>query len=539
MFSTRRSFLNLTKALGAAVSARMVIAGSSSCQPATPGTSVGGDRPGQPVNIFDFIPGTLWEDARTGGHGFDAAPYVEAAIAIAVGRNVTRIDFHGARLRMDRGVDVPVDRISLQGDGTELQYRGTTGAVFRLVATISDLNLRAGRISTGRIDGFTFIGPGAKADVRAIIMDDNRTTPSNLANVTIEHCFFRDFATDLWLSAGAFCLTVYKCVFMIVSGTRPTTYSVEVEPGNNGGERIDFIACQWANRERMLRQRNANASIFLTNCSLDYSDGNYVEVHGGSVSLSQCHIEGNNDADHWFKLYGKDSILRLSNCVLAQTQQGERARSSPFYADSSATNGGILIRDVDILAPQLWSTPLIGGGGRAQASGLTYYANSTRPPISTFSNLLAHGGFERTAWAAEWTVSDPRHVRRTTAVARSGAASLEIVGMPGVTHEAIFRRPARPGDYISGELYYRTAAIAGSGGTFFVRMAFLDAGGTPIIGTPMMVATEDTPSWLRLALFLANPAPPGTVQCELFVSIFGVIANVPKAFIDDVIVNLA
>jgi hypothetical protein len=232
-------------------------------------------------------------------------------------------------------------------------------------------------------------------------------------------------------------------------------------------------------------------------------------------------------------------VLRLSNCVLAQTFQGERARSSPFYADASATNGGILIRDLNVLAPHPWSTPLIAGTGRAQASGLTHYANSARPPISAFSNLLAHGGFEDPDWRAEWNISDPEHVRRITTVAYSGNAALEITGTPGMTRQATFCRPAQPGDYVSGELYYQTSAVAGSGGTFYVRIAFLDLGGKPIIGNAVIAATGDTASWQRLALFLVDPAPHGTAQCELLISIFGVNINTPKAVIDDVILNIA
>jgi hypothetical protein len=537
MVPTRRNFLGLINLTGIALPTEAWPIAAAEPLPLDSKTE--GGRPSPSIHILDVIPRHRWGDVLEGRQGFDVAPYVEAAIDTAISNRISWVEFGGTNFRMDRGVEVPIDLVSLRGSGCRISAVNLkSGSLFSISGKTKDLNVRAGRNAVGGIVGFEFMGPGVNTDVSAITFRDSAPTLASLANCSVEHCFFYNFSTDIRLSSGTFGLTVYKCAFTATGmSVEPIGYSIEIENSANVGERNEFISCQWFNRKMMIRQYCANASTMLTNCSLDYADGHYAQVNGGAMSLVQCHIEGQDDRENWIEVFGSDSVLRLAQCVLNVT--GERHASSPFYADRSVTNGGILIRDLDLLAPHPWTAPLIAGSGRAQVTGLSHYRNGARPVISAFANLLAHGRFDNPRWEAEWTLTSSDHIGRSAVTERSMPEAVQIDGVVAATQQMTTRRDAKPGDYLSGKLSYRTVGLSGSGGRFYVRVAFLDSAGSPITGNAVCTITADQNSWERLSLHIVDPAPPGTVQFELLISIFNVEKGMPKAFVGDVNLNLA
>jgi len=124
--------------------------------------------------------------------------------------------------------------------------------------------------------------------------------------------------------------------------------------------------------------------------------------------------------------------------------------------------------------------------------------------------------------------------------AHSATCSMELAGEAGVTQSETLLRPAKPGDYFSGELYYKTVTLDGTGATFFVGAAWVDAGGN-VIGdeAALLAATADEASWTRLPLLLVPSAPPGVANLRIVISLFGVASGTPFAYVDDVLINLA
>lgn len=156
-----------------------------------------------------------------------------------------------------------------------------------------------------------------------------------------------------------------------------------------------------------------------------------------------------------------------------------------------------------------------------------------------------------TGGTGNYTVNNQQTVESTTVTAtaaaqvstqaRTGTCSVELAGEAGVTQSETLLRPAKPGDFFSGELYYKTVALAGTGATFYVEAAWVDAGGNVIggEGSALVQATTDVDSWTRAPLLLVPSAPTGVANLRITISIFGVTSGTPLAYIDDVLLNLA
>jgi hypothetical protein len=492
------------------------------------------------ISVYDFIPSALWADTRaaTTSASFDSTPYIQDAINAAAARGASCVDFHGARLRVNVGnIQWPVEKVTLVGSGAILDCRGMlSGALLLAQPSSSDRNLRPGYAATTRLSGFTFWGPSGDA-ADCIVFDDSAAGVKNISGVGVEHCFFHDWHADIRLQNGAFGITFFGCTFTALTAPASSGYSIEIEEADNGGEAIKFISCWWYNRTRLIRQANGNASTFLTACQLDYCNGNFVNLSGGTMTLTACHIEGDSDADDWFSVTATDALLRVVDSVLAMP--AERNDTSPFYSAQDVAMGGVEIDGLHVISgPNLISTPLVRGTGRVLASRVVSLQNGNRLVIGAGANLLAYGGFESANWSGEWTVTDPMHVKLGTP-ARTGAHSLEIEGVIAVTQQATFTAPAQSGQFLTGELYYQTLGLTGSNGTFFVGAQFLDAGGQPLVAQNQLVQTTMISSWTRAALSLPFSAPPGTRQVKVFVSMFGVSSGTPKGLIDDVVLNLS
>ena len=260
-----------------------------------------------------------------------------------------------------------------------------------------------------------------------------------------------------------------------------------------------------------------------------------MTISAGAVYLDGCHIEQSTDVSTYFNVSGTNTILQISDSDIII--QDAKTAFSPFFSDSSCTNGGVTLSECKYTQVNSITVPLIGGTGRNQVTNLAVYQSASRPPISAFSNYIAYGGFESANYTGEWTLANG--AIRSNTIARTGTFSLSVPASVGVAPLATVLVPAQPGAYLFGELYYQVLAITGTGGTFFIQTDWLDKGGNSLGSSTIVSNTTNVSTWTRVSIQVgAITAPTGTVNAKLSIGIFGVTSGTPIGYVDDVIIQV-
>lgn len=442
----------------------------------------------------------------------------------------------GGTAKSSAGLVWDVSRVAVDFNGRPIDFSSmVNGSMVSFTQSEADPNLRPAKAHAHPISNFHLIGPGvAVTDVTCFNLVD-AAAPNTLSGLAFNNGVVLNCANDVVLGAGAFCNTFYKVNFNRTAGV-PTTYSVTAAAATNAGERNEFIACKWTNRDLVLAQSNPNATTYFTNCSLDYFSSRAITVTGGSVFVSQGHVESNTDADYWFSVTNESAALHLS--MVQINLLGTKNNFPLFYSDASVTHGGVILDDVTLSTSSAFTASLIGGTGRAVIGTLSNLASTTLPVIGQYLNSLAYGDFESANALSEWVLSGTTLPSRSNTVAHAGAYSLKFPGAAGNTPAASKTIQARAGQHFSGELYYQATGLTGSSGTFYIEIDWLDSGGNVLSSNAALAITVDAAGWTRQVLTMAAPAPKGTANLRISINIFGIASGTPIAYVDDVILNV-
>lgn len=434
------------------------------------------------------------------------------------------------------GLTWDVSRVAVDFNGKQIDFSGmAAGNMISFTQSEMDPNLRPLKAHAHPLSNFIFIGPGMAVTAVTCFNLADTGAPNTLSGLAINNGAVLNCANDVVFGAGAFCNTFYKVNFNRTAGVA-TTYSVTAPPATNAGERNEFIACKWTNRDLVFNQSNPNATTYFSSCSLDYFSARAITVSGGSVFINHGHVESNTDADYWFSVTNQSAALHLAGVQL--NLLGNKTAFALFYSDASVTHGGVILDDVTLSTSSPFTAPLIGGTGRAVVGTFNNLANTTLPVIGQYLNALANGDFESANALSEWTLSGAPAPSRSNTVAHAGAYSLKFAGAPGNSPAASKTMAARAGQHFSGELYYQATGLTGSSGTFYIEVDWLDSGGNVLSSNAALAITNDVAAWTRQVLTMAAPAPKGTANLRVAINIFGVAAGAPTAYIDDVILNV-
>jgi hypothetical protein len=451
-----------------------------------------------------------------------------------------RITFpQGTNFYPSAGLTWDFNKISVDLNGSTLNFSNlTTGNAIAPLNSITGPNLANLRPLINAchplMNGY-LIGPGvSKTRVSCFYIDD--ATNSSVSSLKFRNLGVRDFATDIFFGAGAFCTLFESCNFTLTSG-RATTYSV-IQSGYPG-ERQTFIDCQWFNKQFLIENSAGASDLFFIGCSFDYFTRAFNCTAGGTISVIGGHIESNTDIDNWAYVSRSDSSIIMADLQLTLT--GNKTAYDMFWSDATCTNGGIFIRDcVAAFGPRTFSTHLIGGAGNARVDNLIQNNGSNHPVIARGLNLLAYGGFEQSSYANDWAFSGTTVASRTNAYSRSGTYSLQL---PFTANDAptraVAKRGCSPGRYIQGEFWYLAPSIEGTGYAFHCETSYLDDAGASLGTTAVMVVTTNVTTWTRQGFKAQTPAPVGTVTAQLLFVANGVTSGTATGYLDDVILNIS
>lgn len=472
----------------------------------------------------------------------DSAPAITSAIAYAdtVQGN---IGFRpGSTYTLASGITWNSTRVGMNGRGCTLATNFSSGVLLRPTQSGIDVNERIGSAFNHPFENFNLYGPGfANSNVVAMRIEDLSSDAVNAGNI-IRSVAFKRFAVNLQYGRGCFCTLVESCNFQGTQGAGVDAVNgIQIESAVNSGERNIFRGCFIGGRNLSFNQNNGNADTYFEGCSFVFCGQAFVILSAGSVSINASHIEADTDVARWFQVSGPNSIITVSgggNLLYG----GNKPNFAPFYTDSTCTNGGVVIRDLNIISGGRVVGPrLIDGTGRAVCSGIKYSSNDNHSISSDYENLLSYPSFESAQYTVDWTLGGTvPAVRTNTITAHTGTYSLMMAPLPGnpTPSNAAATVPCRAGQFAACEFWYNTIGLAGSGGTFQGTFSFVDRAGN-FLGTlqQTMAVTTDSSGWTRVNAYMPLPAPQGTYGVTMGFNLFGTSSGTPKGYIDDVIIT--
>jgi hypothetical protein len=485
-----------------------------------------------------YPPCTLLRYYRGAG---DATEALQAAIDCAqlAGYGMVRMGAPGLQLPIQGPWKVDTNRTGIDFEGACIDASSITADRWCIPQqSATDLNERPMLNAAHPIMNACWRGPGAqRGSACALYINDSNLATYCIAGLMISNVGFCDWGQDVYLGDGAFCETFTGCTFGItVAGSSGggDSYSVTQANAKNSGERNSFVACAWYNKLHFVQLLYGNSDMFFVDCSMD-GDGVFIYNTAGTVVYLGGHMELIADSANAVYCKGPNAVVLIQGTeVVIDT---DRRKFDIFYSDSTVSNGGICVDDIVLASGgRQLDTYLVGGDGMSRIGRVIQLANSSFPTLSRASSLLAYGGFESDAFAAEWTLSGA--AGRSTAYARSGKWSMSLASTGDSTAAAVLTRTCAPGQCAQGELWYMFPRR--SSGTLYGTLEFLDAGGRPLAGygSVIMTVSDAFENWRRARFWIARPAPPGTVFVRMSIDLFGVLEGTETGYVDDVVLGL-
>jgi hypothetical protein len=445
--------------------------------------------------------------------------------------------------RFDTPIKWNPNKVGVEGNGAFVDFGYVAGNdvyCITLRQTVNDANLRQAKNRQHPWTGTMFSGSYGNTRLTCLKVADNDpfqvngVTEYHAAGITMRDVQFMNFWRDVEVANGGFFLNLKNCTFAIQGLAAGGSYDTALYIPNgsiNAGENINLDGCMMIKvYGTLIRCDMPSASILAKGCSADYT-AVLFDIRAGSLNWDG-YIENSTDTDCWIQARGTNTVVDIRGPILVT---GSKVAKEIFYSDATATNGGIKA-DINLqFGGGLTYEPLklVAGTGRAVVTFAGHSNSTTHPAIGGSTNLLANGSFEGAA-LSDWNLSGANLPVISADFARSGTKSMKFPAAPGYSPAASKTVPAKPGQFLTGELYYKVVGITGTNGHFYVAVDWLDSGGISIGGGALVDATVDVAAWTRTRIGFLDAAPKGTASVRLSISIFNVASGTPAGYIDDV-----
>lgn len=479
-----------------------------------------------------------WAGARGDGSADDRNP-IQAVLNYARTLPSAKVVFPPAyRYKCNSGIEIDGATTAVDFGGNYIDFVGMSSGFAITITTSEDDPSSQNPLLHSRcvIERGYFAGPGSPiTGVTAMrIQDVSGTGLVAVSGATVRNCSFVNFAKDVLFGDGSFCNSFERCNFTHIGQAAATTHSISSLNGVvHSGERHSFTGCMWNNRDLILLHSNGAGNMFFHDCSFDYFPTRAMTITDGSVRISQCHIENDTDASQWFFVDGENAALTVENSELLIT--GAKANYGVFHSSNASTTFGVTLRNIRLAGSiSTITSALVTGTGVVVASDIKTWNSVGQPVIAQRLNLINDPSFEALSFP-EWVIAGG--VTRSTAEARSGSSSAQLAGsVSALTSMQVTRRCSQQ-QMPSGELWYKSSGVAGSGVTPYISMDYLSESGAIILSTNWLSLSTNVASWtqLRIRPFAKTPTAVAAVRLNI------VVPNgsaTPRLWIDDVVLNV-
>lgn len=433
---------------------------------------------------------------------------------------------------------IDTNKVGFDGRGCFLNCTSmTTGNLWNIIQSDSNTFLRVSRNHAHSLRNFVAQGPGPSVAVKFVDLTD--TTGVNVvAGVIFEKGGSLDFQEHFNFGVGAYFITLRDWDFTSILGSSVfiNGASAAQSDENNVIDNCRFVPGAAAG---CILIGEGNGDWTFTNCKFDavgFTNNTFIAITGGTVRLTDCHMESSVDGAYWVTVSGFSSSLFISNLQLVcDTVKTARA---PFFCNSDAA--GISIGAILFDTQPGVSVALVDGTGPVRFTGPLNCFNTggvTTPAyVASCLNRFSDPGFETASFGADgWVASGGTPPTVVTTNPHSGTHNARFAGVSTQDNILTYVHACSPQDLVAGQCWIAMTGYT-TGTLFSGTLVFKNAVGTAIqtFGFASIVANQ---SYTRVSINSAS-APPGTTQVQIQFQMFGTTSGTPFADVDDLMLNI-
>lgn len=434
---------------------------------------------------------------------------------------------------------IDTNKVGFDGRGCFLNCTTmTSGNLWNIVQSDSNSFLRVSRNKSHTLRNFVAQGPGAAVACKFVDLTDTSGL-SVIAGITFEHGGSIDWQTHFNFGVGAYFEMVRDWDFTSILGS---SVFVNMPGVSQSGENNIFDNCRFVPGQSAggILINNANSDTTFSHCDFDavgFTNNTFLALTGGTVRLTDCHMESSVDAAYWVSVSGFSSSLFITNLQLVCDTV--KTAFAPFFCNSDAA--GISIGAVLFDSQPGVTVPLVAGTGPVRFNGpLNSFSTggATTPAyIASCLNVLSDPGFESGVFTPDgWVASGGTPPTITGTDPHSGTLAAKFAGVSTQTNALTGKFACAPGKLVTGQCWI-TATTWTAGTTMSGTLFFQNAAGTAL-QTFNFAAVTAGQNYTRVSINSAV-APPGTTQIEIQFFISGTTSGAPVAYLDDLMLNIA
>jgi hypothetical protein len=451
--------------------------------------------------------------------------------------NATVYSETGGRFIVLGSLTPDTSKVGFDGKGCHFDCTTkTSGDLWVPTNSDSDSLKRPGYNKAHTFENFTAKGPGITHVCRFLYLND----PSGLeviAGLTFRNGASWDWETHVEYAIGAYFTAFENWDFTATTGGGGSNYFVKITSALQSGERNTFRECRFGVcQSTALLQTNGNATTFISQCSFNNSNGNFITTQGGKITATDCHWESQLDTAYWFGVEGVNTCLSIKGGVFVIA--GNKSSYALAFCNSNVTAGRLLIFDVQFACSFTYTLPLVDGTGNTIVEKISSYQSGGQPRYyASAMNRLHNGTFETGSLTADtWTTSGGTVPTASNTNPRTGTYSLKVPGVNGQTNAAKVSTTCLPGQIVTGECYIAATAVT-DGISLIAAITYLNNAGTTVLGSNFATITA-TQAYTRYVIGSYACAPAGTAKVELSITASGVNSGTPFGYLDDIILNV-
>jgi len=185
--------------------------------------------------------------------------------------------------KLTAGIAINVSDQLLKSSGSTLDFSAMTGTYTAIELNGNQPADPYGQ-NAGGIDGFRAIGDG-KTGSGTGILENGTSVASTCAHSSVKNCAVSLFGVGRETKTNGYVVKWYNSSLF----RNGVAYKM-VSGGTNYGEGLSFVGCAIFNNDLAFQLSNPNASVQLSNSSIDY---NYalIDQSAGTLNLNDCHVE--------------------------------------------------------------------------------------------------------------------------------------------------------------------------------------------------------------------------------------------------------